>query len=282
MYVQNKPTHMQFHHIKPHPLLKNYIERLWVFETSGPMPHNDVKLVVPNGRIKLTVPLKNSFVATLNNHSYFSKGHDITLTGLTDLPLILNTNTKAASGAIGIELSPIGAHRFFPFALHEIKNKIFPLSEVLGGSIHRLEERISNVTTVSEKIEVLQKFLIQQLQTRESDLIFEYCVEQIERAKGKISIAWLEEKTGYSSRWLNMKFKNKLGISPKSFASIIRFKQYYQAVANKSEAAFMQNQLFEYYYDQSHFSKDFRRFTGLPYRGFSSINNEFGKSFYTG
>lgn len=245
------------------------------------MPHSDVKLVVPNGRIKLTLPLRNRFVATVNDRSYFSKGHDITLTGLLDLPLILNTNTRAASGAIGLELSPMGAHRFFPFALSEIRNKIFPLSEVLGADVHHLEERIVNAATVPEKINILQQFLIQQLHATEPDLVFEYCVEQIERAKGKISVAWLEEKTGYSSRWLHMKFSNKLGISAKNFASIIRFKQYYQAVANKSEAEFMQHQLFEYYYDQSHFSKDFRRFTGFPYRGFSSIDNEFGKSFYS-
>jgi hypothetical protein len=272
---------MQFIRIIPHPLLKNYVERMWVFESSEPMPYNDVKLVVPNGRIKLTVPLKNSFIATVNKKSYFSKGNDITLTGLLDIPLILNTNTTAACGAIGIELNPVGAYRFFPFPLNEIRNKIFPLSEVLGNIINRLEDRISNAITIPEKIAELQQFLIQQLHTNEADLIFEFCVEQIEKTKGKITIKFLEEKTGYSSRWLNMKFTGKLGISPKNLASITRFKQYYQAVANQSEAHFMQNELHEYYYDQSHFSKDFRRFTGLPYRGFSSVNNQFGKIFYS-
>ena len=69
----------------------------------------------------------------------------------------------------------------------------------------------------------------------------------------------MEKKTGYSSRWLNMKFTDKIGASPKNLSSITRFKQYYQAVASKDENPFLKN----YYYDQADFIRTFKRFTGL-------------------
>ena len=88
---------------------------------------------------------------------------------------------------------------------------------------------------------LLQQFLLKQFMLQEQDSIFEYCVAKITSSKGKITIKELEKKTGYSSRWLHMKFAGKLGISQKNLATIIRFNQYYNAVANNREMDFMQN-----------------------------------------
>jgi len=57
----------------------------------------------------------------------------------------------------------------------------------------------------------------------------EFCVSKIVSSKEKITIHELEKKTGYSSRWLNIKFKDKLGISPQNLSTIICFNQYYNA-----------------------------------------------------
>jgi len=46
---------MQFRHIEPHFLLKKYIQKMWIFESSGKIPVDDMKLVVPNGNLKLTL-----------------------------------------------------------------------------------------------------------------------------------------------------------------------------------------------------------------------------------
>jgi len=133
---------------------------------------------------------------------------------------------------------------------------------------------------VQQKIVLLQQFLLKQLSLNNEDFIFEYCIEKIIASKGKIAVKELEKKTGYSSRWLNMKFNDKLGVSPKSLASIIRFKQYYQAFINGNEKSFFKNDFYELYYDQSHFIKDFRRFTGLPPTKFERQTNHFGESYY--
>ena len=50
------------------------------------MPVDDMKLVVPNGNIKLTVSYQNGIVAAVNGKTFSSKEHDITLTGLVDVP----------------------------------------------------------------------------------------------------------------------------------------------------------------------------------------------------
>ena len=109
---------LQFRHIEPHFLLKNYIEKMWLFESSGKMPEEDMKLVIPNGNLKLTLSYQNGIVADLNGKTFYSNPHDITLTGLVDVPVILDAKDNALTETIGIEFNPQGAYRFFHFNLN--------------------------------------------------------------------------------------------------------------------------------------------------------------------
>jgi AraC-like DNA-binding protein len=271
---------MRLQNIEPHPLLKSYIDKMWLFESSGKMPAADLKLVVPNGHIKLSVAFRNGIVASVNGKSFTSKEQNISLTGLIDVPVILDVEEDVATGTIVVEFNPQGAYRFFQISLNDIKNQIHPLTDIIGIVGKQLEEQISNIESIDDKIVLLQQFLLKQFMLQSEDSIFEYCVAKITSSKGKITIKELEKKTGYSSRWLNMKFADKLGISPKNLSTIIRFNQYYNAVANNNEMDFMQNAFYDHYYDQSHFLKEFKRFTGLSHSGFENATNNFGKLFY--
>jgi AraC-like DNA-binding protein len=235
---------------------------------------------VPNGHIKLSVAFRNGIVASMNGRVFTSREQNISLTGLVDIPVILDADEDVSTGTIVVEFSPQGAYRFFHLSLNDIKNQIHPLTDILGIVAKQLEEQISNVDGVAGKVSLLQQFLLKQFTLQAEDSIFEYCVAKITSSKGKITIQQLEKKTGYSSRWLNMKFKEKLGVSPKNLSTIIRFNQYYNAVANNDEMDFMQNAFYDYYYDRSHFLKEFKRFTGLSHLGFENATNNFGKLFY--
>lgn len=244
------------------------------------MPVGDMNLVVPNANIKLTLSFQNGIVATLNGKTFASKQNDITLTGLMDVPVILDVEEDVATETIGIEFNPKGAYRFFHFRLHDLHNQIYSLEDVLGNTGKALIEHINNPTGVQHKTVLLQQFLLQQLSAHQEDLIFDYCIEKINASKGSISIKELEKKTGYSSRWLNRKFHDKIGVSPKNLCSVIRFKQYYQALVSGNEKSFFQNDFYDLYYDLSHFTKDFKRFTGLPPAKFERQVNNFGEKYY--
>lgn len=271
---------MQLHNIEPHPLLKGYIEKMWLFESSGRMPNEDMKLVVPNGRIKLAVPFRNGIAAKMEGWFHLAKEHSITLIGLTDIPSTLDIETDNVTGTIGVEFSPEGAYRFFHLRLGNIKNQIHPLTDILGNTAKQLEEHILNTESIEGKVFLLQHFLLKLFLLQTEDSIFEYCVRKIKSSKGRITIKKLEKETGYSSRWLNMKFSDKIGVSPKTLCPIIRFNHYYRALANDDEMAFMGNEFSDLYYDQSHFIKEFKRFTGMLPKSFENIPNNFGKLFY--
>ncbi len=271
-------SQMQFKNIIPIPELQKYIGKMWVFESGAQMPPDDIQLVVPNGRIRLLVPYRNGIAANIDGILYQSNEGCISLTGINDMPS--KPELGAHTGTIGIEFNPMGAYRFFSLKFSDSSNKILPLPDITGKIARQLQEQISNAEPIERKLALLQQFLLKRLLLQKEDSIFEYCIEKIMSTKGKITVKELEKKTGYSSRWLNMKFTNQLGISPKNLSSVIRFKQYYNAVANNIEMEFLKNELYDYYYDQAHFLKDFKRFTGFSHHGFHQQPNVFGKLFY--
>ena len=265
-----------------HPQLKGSIERLWVFESNGPTPHSDLRVIVPNGLVKLVIPFQNGLKATLDGQVRISTTHEITLIGIADIPSVVVDLEEKASGVIGIEFNPAGAYRFFHLSLAEITNKVLPLSDLLGKCARELQERVTNTMGVERKVSTVQQFLLEQFCNYSGDEIFQFCVRKIIDTRGRIQVSQLEKQTGYSSRWLNMKFHSRIGISPKNLCSIIRFQQIYSDWAKTNFTSFEQTDVYSYYHDQAHFIKDFKRFTGFSPSRFQLHDNDFGRIFYKG
>lgn len=271
---------MQFQRYAPHPLLKNYIEKIWVFNSSGPIPRDDMKLIMPTGRIKLMLPFRNLTTVKLNGVTQHSKGHDITLVGLADTPVMVDSEADDPSGTIGIEFSPDGAYRFFRLNFNDIKNQMYPLTDIFGKIAGELMHRVADAGSDEGKVDLLQQFLIRQYGNYHEDPIFDFCVRKIKMSKGLITVKELEKQTGYSSRWLNIKFIERVGVSPKSLSEIFRFQAVYRALTKDSPGAFDLKLFYDYYYDQSHFIRDFKRFTGMPPLKLAKAVNDFGKLYY--
>lgn len=263
-----------------HPHLQGLVEKLWVFESSGRVPNPDMKLIVPNGLIKLVIPFNNGLAGQRDGYCRISKKHQLTLIGISDVPFIVDAEEDAPAGTIGMEFNPAGAYRFFRLRLTEIKNQIYLLDDVIGKLGKEIELRISGTDSVNDKVNMLQYFLIEQLQKNRVDDIFDACIQKIKSTNGKVTIGDLEKYTGYSARWLNMKFDERIGVSPKNLCAITRFQFVYHTLVNNPKAMINNKGYYQIYYDQSHFIKEFKRFTGMPPQQFMHSSNDFGKIFY--
>lgn len=264
----------------PHGL-KNYIPKIWFFEKESGFPDPDDRmLVAPNGLVRLVIPCHNSF--SLKNDEWLqqAKQNRIMLVGIHDLPIFVDFERSHPSALLGVEFSPVGAYRFFHLRQAEIKNRSFRLSDIMNKTISEIEDQIANASDVNHKVKLLTQFLFKLLRESNDDLIFEYCVSKIIHVRGNISVEQLASETGYSCRWLNMKFNERLGLTQKSLCSIFRFHQFYSSMITHNEKILKSGAFFDFYYDQSHFIKDFKRFTGITPTRFESSNNNFCRLFY--
>ncbi|MBY0424998.1 MAG: helix-turn-helix domain-containing protein, partial [Cytophagales bacterium] len=181
----------------------------------------------------------------------------------------------------GIELSPQGLHRFTRLSAFEIRNQIFSFTDIFGHAGRDLLEQLSNTPILEEKIATLQAFLVKIIQwTNRNNELIDYSVQLIKNSSGLYTIKELEDKLGYSKRYIDLLFKDHLGISPKTYAGIVRFQSFYQLWANSEHSDFYKDHVYEHYFDQAHFIKEFKKFTGHSPKQYAQLKNDFGKIFY--
>jgi AraC-like DNA-binding protein len=269
----------QFNPLTSHPLLIPYIAKMYVFESSGRLPAEDKKLIVPNANFKLTYTWRNGIVAHVGERTYIQHENKLSLTGLIDSPVNLDPEEDAQTGTIVIEFNPIGAYRFFRFSYAHVKNQIVELSDLIGHHAEDLESRLAAAGSLDMKLQILQHFLIKRLEKSAADPIYDFCIRRISDSKGLITVAELEKKTGYTTRWLNKKFKEHLGTGPKNLSEIIRFKEFYQEYSTGFKI--QKGSIYDYYYDQSHFIRAFKRFTGFIPTDLQGSPNELAIRHYT-
>ncbi|QEC76778.1 helix-turn-helix domain-containing protein [Mucilaginibacter ginsenosidivorax] len=274
-------AHFQFVPVTPHPLLSPYVAKMWVFESSGRLPDMDRKLIVPNANFKLALSYRNGLVANIAGKAFVQSENQLTLTGLVDTPVNLNPQDDAQTGTIVIEFNPLGAYRLFHLSYTEVKNQIADLADLVGNSVAELKSQLTDSSALNQKLQLLQSFLIKQLEKSAPDPIYDYCIKRISGSKGLVSVAQLEKETGYSSRWLHNKFSDHLGTGPKNLSEIVRFKQFYQAFSAGTSHQSLKEQIYHYYHDQSHFIRAFKRFTGTTPTDLQNSMNELATKHYT-
>jgi AraC-like DNA-binding protein len=271
---------IKFQQIQPLPPLSGHVEKMWVLESDAPMPQDDMKLVVPNGRLLLVVPFRNGILGKMNAHSYMARNNRISIIGMSDHPAVVDATQYGPTGTIGVEISASAAYRFFNIRMKDIAEQSFHLADILGNATREIEERMEACTNIHEKVALLQNYLLSLFLTSKEDSIFEFCSRQVLASKGCLRIKELEQRMGYSSRWLRMKFEERLGMSPKNLLSVIRFQQYYQDLLVRGTDVFRQKRFYDHYHDESHFIREFKRFTGMSPSRLIRGQNEYGKTLY--
>ena len=103
--------------------------------------------------------------------------------------------------------------------------------------------------------------------------------QRVYDSDGKIKVSELGEHTGYSERYINKVFIEKMGFSPKTFCKIIQFQRAleflnYGAPDKMTDAAVALG-----YYDQSQFIRDFTRYAGITPKSYLKLVE--GKQYQT-
>ena len=261
----------------PCKMLQPYIGRIWVFESKFGIPDNDLKIIAPNGKIKLIIQYRNNLKSTMGNMIKNSPENSLTIIGQSTIPAVIESEKDV--GTIGIEFKPFSVYKFFNFSLNEIANQVYNVCDVMGYGGYEIQQRLMEAVTVEEKIKIIENILINQLYSFEkNNHIFEIAVKKIISSNGLMRIDELCNILGYTKRHIDRIFTELLGISPKEFTCITRFQAFYRNFHSNKD--FNITDLYDSYYDQSHFIKEFNKFTGYSPGEYLKKRNNFGELFF--
>lgn len=159
-----------------------------------------------------------------------------------------------------------------------LRNQTFHLADVLEISVEHVVERIQNSRTNEQRINTVETFLIGRLATPKNGDEIIPLINDIKAKKGQVSVRDLSGRHKISNRKMERLFLQQVGISAKLYSRLIRFSNVYNLVQQpsftKAEATYLSG-----YFDQAHFNKEFREFTGESPEEYFSSNHAFSNFF---
>lgn len=161
---------------------------------------------------------------------------------------------------------------FLPFAsipIREMENTAVPLDKLFGKEGQEIGQKILNASSTVERITLIEAFLFNQLQHAAAiDQIVKSTVEIILTANGQLSVDELSRQTSIKRRQLERKFSSAIGLSPKQLSKTIRLQATLKTLLSKKITNLTALAYESEYYDQAHFIKDFKEFTGITPKEF--------------
>ncbi|MGV3460098.1 MAG: DUF6597 domain-containing transcriptional factor [Flavobacterium sp.] len=187
------------------------------------------------------------------------------------------------TGNVGIfsaRLHPAGLRPFVNFDIDTFTGATLTFTDVWGDDGAKLEQALMACADNNQRVSALENFLLEKRDSLKVDnQPVEFCVDAIIDSVGAISIENVADNLGISQRQLERRFTAAVGISPKLFARITRFQNVLQLIENKAFKSFTATAYDGGFYDQAHFIKDFKDFTGLNPKQYFAENLEMVKHF---
>lgn len=187
-----------------------------------------------------------------------------------------------ATGKIGmfsVRFHPHGLKPFVDFNIDTITDSIVDINDVWGAAGEDLGKRMIVAASNDERIKIIEQFLLDELSDTSKYDVIAASVKQIEQVSGMISIDQLASDAFLGRRHFERKFSETVGLTPKFFARIIRFNYVLKLIEKKEWNNLAQLAQDGGFYDQAHFIKDFKDFTGLNPKSYFAEDLELVKFF---
>lgn len=181
------------------------------------------------------------------------------VSGLRPSPRYVSYQKQTSN--IVVQFKEAGVSAFTREPLHDLFEQTLPLCEIFqADAIERMGEQLFLAKSHQERIELLNTFLLKSLKYPEPDLLVQTAIQRIKQAQGNLSIKELSKDLYLSQDAFEKRFRKRIGTSPKRFASLVRMKAVLGKI--KKNLNFLDTAYEAGYYDQAHFNKEFKVFTG--------------------
>jgi AraC-like DNA-binding protein len=249
---------MEFKQFPPSDILKPYIRHYYIFESDSDIGFEDT--VFPSGDMEVIFNLGQGIWES-SVDDQFIKNPPIELWGQITKPLAIKS--KGRHTMLGIRFYVHAAAYILNDEIGVFNNKVSNLYDLLGKPVKVLHTQLLETSILHERIALVESFLLKKFAGNEkkSDKIAKVA-NILTSIKTDNNIGNIASKHGITPRYLHQLIYQHTGLSPKSFDKISRFQLSLKLIA-KNDQPFTSIAYDCGYFDQSHFIRDFKSFTGL-------------------
>jgi AraC-like DNA-binding protein len=249
--------------------LRSFIKCFWSLEApaalADPKGAAQKQRIVPDGCMEMIFHYGDLYRQFFEDGSYITQPRCFVFGQITSPLEIAPTGV---SGIIAARFHPDGFAPFASMPIAEMENKAVALS-LLFDDANSFEQKVLGGKTNEERIKIIETFFINKLSTPEAaDRIARASIEILLNHKGNMQVDELAEQLNINRRQLERKFSAAIGVSPKQFSKLIRLQATLKMLEQKKFTSLTSLAYENGYYDQAHFIKDFKEFTGVSPKEF--------------
>lgn len=251
---------LKFYH--PHILLQEFVNCIIIVHLEldtatdisicpyPPTPQNAIFFYI-NDQVKVQTGGEGSFV--LQPRSV------VVGPQLTRVSLDINKSFKA----VRIGFQPGGLFRLLGIPMREMIDKAYDATDLFGSELAEINDKLSEADSFDEMKMIVETFLLQKISRLKSALPFDEAILELLRLHGNVSIDKIASAACLSLRQFERVCHDRLGLSPKVFARVVRFSKAYRIRESQSDISWTSIAHDCGYFDQMHLIRDFKEFAGV-------------------
>ncbi|UTW66382.1 helix-turn-helix transcriptional regulator [bacterium SCSIO 12643] len=240
---------MQYKKIQPNQALNSVVDHFWFFQVEkSDLPFQQT--LFPFGRFELFFELNGE-------HKVFFSGH------LKNTVSIVYTEPFKA---VGVSLNAWSADFLMQIPMVDFSSKTTDISDI--SEYRDVSDMLHTAQNEEEIIDVLEKSLFQKIERYQTDPISLWIAHLIKNNTDLTLDQFDFSKIGLSRRRIEQKFVTHTGVSMGKYLGLSRFEKALIALERSDQSDLTTIGLDLGYYDQSHFIRKFKGYSGVTPKQF--------------
>ncbi|MFD2918226.1 DUF6597 domain-containing transcriptional factor [Terrimonas rubra] len=271
---------MNYQTFPPHTDIAFLVKCYWSLEVPAEVPAQKQR-IVPDGCMEMIFILGDDIRRYTSEQEFIIQPPAIVVGQITEPFIIEPTGYVHCFAA---RFYPYGFANLVDIPVTDLANKETPIADLFGETVATtLEQQIITATGNEERIKILEAFFLDRFRHKPTiDSIVTNTIDALLAAKGSTSINTLLENNLAKRRQLERKFYKQVGLSPKQLGKIIRLQAALKLLLSRQNESLTHVAYESEYFDQAHFIKDFKAFTGINPKDFLDHDNmTLSSLFYT-
>lgn len=262
---------MNYQTFQPHPDLQSLVNCYWTLEVHAQTDAQRQR-IVPDGCIEMAFILGDDIKRYTSGNEFVIQPRAMVI-GQTIEPFYIEPTGYVNTFAV--RFYPYGFANFVSVPIKNLINKETPIELLFEQNASReLVQNIVQATDTKQRIQIIENFLLDKLNDKATiDKIVKTTIDALLSTNGSASIKTILKEDSSKRRQLERKFIAQIGISPKQLGKIIRLQTALKLLLNEKPESLTNIAYESEYFDQAHFIKDFREFTGINPKEFLGNEN---------
>jgi len=244
----------------PCPPLRLVVDHLWVFEGQRVPQHEGV--LFADGCTDLMFNLSDPILTSEAGERTRWVGGWVS--GHRTVPLGIEL-TSLRFTIVGARLRPGGLAAVLGAPPTEAVDAVLELGHFWGADARRAAEAMAEAPTPPARLDVLERWLLHRLDPRRApDAVLDAALERLRLQPAGRTVARLAAELGTGPRQLTRLFRSRVGIGPKAFQRLSRFRWLLRRLPGaSSEVDWARLALAAGFSDQAHLCRELRALSGF-------------------